>query len=259
MKYIFFILFLIISNITYSQTCTEGNCVNGKGTYIFSNGTIYIGEWKDTLFNGKGVLTCTDGMVYNGEWKNAKKNGFGSLTYATGQNYTGYWRNGEFHGQGVLTLNADSILVGEWRDGILLSCMGITPLDSNPNSWKYSKSGFTGKGRMKMQNGDLYEGDWKNGWMTGNGIYINVYGEKYEGQFKQGIRNGWGTCSYTDIGGSKYVGNWKHGLQNGQGTLYSSDGSTFVGTFKDEGWWNGTFTEKNGKKYIYKNGNEFAQ
>lgn len=39
----------------------------------------------------------------------------------------------------------------------------------------------TGKGTYKYANGDVYEGDWKDGSMNGFGVYTSHDGGKYKG------------------------------------------------------------------------------
>ena len=46
---------------------------NGQGTYTFSNGDKYEGEWKDGKLTGQGTLTFPDGTKYVREWKNGKE------------------------------------------------------------------------------------------------------------------------------------------------------------------------------------------
>ena len=38
----------------------------GKGIYIWANGTRYEGEFSAGFRNGKGLLSTVDGFVYNG-------------------------------------------------------------------------------------------------------------------------------------------------------------------------------------------------
>ena len=72
------------------------------------------------------------------------------------------------------------------------------------------------------------EGDCENG----QGTYTYHHGEIYVGEFKDGYRNGQGTVTYPD--GDKYVGEWKKGKSNGQGTLTNADGSIYhSGLWKD--------------------------
>ena len=41
--------------------CTEGNCVDGKGTMIFSEGKAkYVGEFKKGMRQGKGTMMFAD-------------------------------------------------------------------------------------------------------------------------------------------------------------------------------------------------------
>ena len=49
--------------------CIEGNCKNGQGTYTGSDGSKYVGEFKDGKRNGQGTFTWANGKVDNGIWK----------------------------------------------------------------------------------------------------------------------------------------------------------------------------------------------
>ena len=70
-------------------------------------------------------------------------------------------------------------------------------------------------------------------------------------RLKMGYQNGQGTQTWSD--GSKYVGEWKDGEMNGQGEITTPDGEYFVGEFKDSEPWNGTGYDKDGnitKKFV---------
>ena len=68
-------------NIINEQTvtgCIEGDCENGKGTYIYDGGGTYVGDFK-----------------------NGKSDGYGKLTFGSTGNYLeGEWKEGVMHGQG---------------------------------------------------------------------------------------------------------------------------------------------------------------
>ena len=64
-----------------------------------------------------------------------------------------------------------------------------------------------GFGIYKFSNGDIYEGEWKNGNMEGHGIYIFKDGAIFEGQFKDGQKNGHGILKLKD--GNIYEGEWE--------------------------------------------------
>lgn len=51
---------------------------------------------------------------------------------------------------------------------------------------------FDGKGRLKMTEGKLYEGDWKMNMREGKGREIWSDGKIYEGDFKKDQKNGYG-------------------------------------------------------------------
>ena len=48
--------------------CIEGDCENGRGTYVFTDGSSYNGEWKDGFPEGSGTLKYINGSVDEGEW-----------------------------------------------------------------------------------------------------------------------------------------------------------------------------------------------
>ena len=67
---------------------------------------------------------------------------------------------------------------------------------------------------MKWSNGDKYEGDWKNGNRTGDGVYTwnekrRGYGYKYEGVFLNNEFHGKGTWYY--VGGETEKCTYKNG------------------------------------------------
>ena len=66
---------------------------NGLGTFVYPDGRIYVGEFKEGSFHGRGIYSWPDGRVYVGEFKNGKRNGEGTLTRPEGKVQKGYWEN----------------------------------------------------------------------------------------------------------------------------------------------------------------------
>ena len=66
-----------------------------------------------------------------------------------------------------------------------------------------------GKGKMTYASGDVYEGEFKNGYPDGKGVYRYSTGDKYEGEFKEGKMNGEGTVTFKS--GTKQVGIYEEG------------------------------------------------
>ncbi|MDX1777064.1 MAG: hypothetical protein R3297_10815, partial [Desulfobulbales bacterium] len=69
--------------------CLHGDCVNGAGTLVFSDGRKYMGNFVNGSFSGRGVLLLPDKRQYEGEWQNDLPNGFGTQTNPDGTVYTG--------------------------------------------------------------------------------------------------------------------------------------------------------------------------
>ena len=50
------ILLLLIPNLVMAESsCVEGDCLNGQGTKIYSNGDKYVGQLKDGSRHGQGT------------------------------------------------------------------------------------------------------------------------------------------------------------------------------------------------------------
>jgi len=65
------VLGLLLSSNAYAE-CIEGDCNNGYGTFTWTDGAKYVGEWKDDKQHGQGTLTYADGRVEKGIWKNGQ-------------------------------------------------------------------------------------------------------------------------------------------------------------------------------------------
>ena len=119
-----------------------------------------------------------------------------------------------------------------------------------PEKFTYSSGAFT------YNNGDKYEGEWKEEKRHGQGSYTWANGEKYVGEFKDGKFNGQGSFTFPEGGeleGHKYEGEWKDDKKNGQGIYFFPDGGKLVGEFRKDSPWNITDYDKNGKikgKYV---------
>ncbi|MER0123289.1 hypothetical protein ABPH35_06420 [Streptococcus sp. ZJ93] len=71
-------------------------------------------------------------------------------------------------------------------------------------------SKMSGKGTMTFENGDKYEGQFKNGSFNGKGIFTSAAGWTYEGQFKNGIAEGQGKLTTEEK--VVYEGTFKQGI-----------------------------------------------
>ncbi len=155
-----------------ADQCVEGDCVNGKGTLMYSTGHKYVGEFKNGKRDGQGLLTTPDGRTLKGKFE--RNNPLeGTYTCPNGKVYTGQWEFGERNGRGNLKYPDGRIYDGEF------------------------KSGFrTGKGIMIWPNGRKYAGDFVRGKRTGKGIMTYPDGRVYTGDFVDGERTGWGIMTW---------------------------------------------------------------
>ncbi len=62
---------------------------DGQGKFIFSNGAVYDGEFKNGYLDGQGTLTLSNGATYKGEFKRGYPHGQGKLTTADMRVYEG--------------------------------------------------------------------------------------------------------------------------------------------------------------------------
>tara|TARA_B110000908_G_C10081327_1_gene369717 strand:+ start:277 stop:849 length:573 start_codon:yes stop_codon:yes gene_type:complete len=116
------------------------------GTYTFSSGSKYVGEYKDNKMHGEGTYTWANGDRYDGEFKNGLRHGKGATIYPNGDRYEGELKNGEKHGNGTYTYSNGSSYVGEFKNG------------------KYN-----GKGTTTLADGAIFIGEFKDNEMNGQG------------------------------------------------------------------------------------------
>jgi len=104
---------------------------NCAGSFRFSNGNFYIGEFKNGQRDGNGVLdiankgcvtsfNCIGSMVharYAGTFKDGKIDGYGTWIADDGEKYVGQFRMNLRNGKGTLTTKSGTVS-GTFKDGI---------------------------------------------------------------------------------------------------------------------------------------------
>ncbi len=162
---------------------------NGKGQYLYSDGSSYDGEWKNDKMHGHGVFRFSSGNRYEGSWKEDKEEGHGVYYYADGDVYDGAWKAGKKNGKGCYRYASGNVYDGDWVNGCV-----------------HGKGTF-----IYAASGDRYEGDWVEDVKEGKGVYYygDGSGMKYEGEYKNGQKHGRGVQTNRD--GSKTEGIWEHG------------------------------------------------
>ena len=154
------------------------------------------------------------------------------ITSDNGRYYGEVNQNGEKNGFGKL-FSKNKNRIGTWR-----------------------KNKFTGWGREVRSNGDIYEGKFENGELTGKGLFKNNK-MFYVGDFYKFIKHGKGDL-ITDK--YHYKGYFINNKKNRKGKIEIFDDGIYEGTFKDDEingkgtfmWKHGAIYEgeiKNGKMY----------
>ena len=181
-------------NIVIAE-CQKGDCVNGEGTYSFSDDMKYIGEFQLGQFHGQGTL-LSYGDKYVGEFKEGNYHGDGILTYSNGDKYVGEFQLGQFHGQGTFTDSNGNVKEGRWTHNVLEIKKAKTKNYESTNVVAENK-------KTKIEVIECYEEEWWGDCVRGKIIYAD--GSKYEGELKDGKRHGKGR--YTS-GGITFFTDW---------------------------------------------------
>ena len=82
-----------------------------------------------------------------------------------------------------------------------------------------------GTGKMVFQNGLVYEGEWANDKTWGEGVAVYPNGDKYAGDWRQDHRWGWGLQTFSN--GDRYEGEWKDDFIHGKGRYDYKDGGYY--------------------------------
>ena len=100
---------------------------HGKGTYLYSNGDVYEGDWEENLRSGKGELNCKKGDLCRGEFSNDELVS-GVYIDTNGSNYknsehpdkpslNGFFKKGRLYGFGRIEFADGGVYDGMFKDG----------------------------------------------------------------------------------------------------------------------------------------------
>lgn len=149
--------------------------------------------------------------------------------------YSGYVN--EFrqpNGKGTMKYSDGSEYTGDWVNGVR-----------------------QGQGTMTYNNG-IYDGEWQNDKKNGKGTYTWNDGKKYDGAYVDDVRSGSGIFSnwvdLTNGYSGTYYGESKNDQFDGYGYFLFDNGDKFEGVYKENQYWTGIYTRKDGSKYEIFNG-----
>ena len=91
--------FALMLSASAAQRCVQGTCSEGQGVMLYSDGSQYVGEFKNGFPDGIGQLIAADGSEsYTGGFKNGLYDGYGIQMTALGV-LSGPWKAGKFVGK----------------------------------------------------------------------------------------------------------------------------------------------------------------
>ncbi len=225
--------------------------MTGQGTFYYADGGIYKGNFKDGKFSGIGVLEQANGNTYTGNFEEGKQAGKGKFVYANGDIYEGEFRNNKITGTGTMLFIDGSKYEGDWlngqyhekgtltrKDGFYIKGAFLNGNESivkyyNPNHQEVTKLVYydlpeSGFAKRKLENGDVYEGNWLNGKYHGEGKISYTNGNKFEGQFFEGNRK-YGLFIW--LSGSSYFGEFVNNQATGKTRFTWANGDYYIGEY----------------------------
>ncbi len=237
LKFLTLLFFLFLSNFSKAQ-CVSGNCYNGKGKMVWTDGSSYEGDWLYGTMHGEGAYKYSNGGSYYGKWKLGVKHGYGEFYWKDGTKYRGDWFGDSYTGSGALTYTYGETKIGDWVNGNLYGSK------QNPTVCR-SGNCINGNGVVVLQSGDSYEGGFIDGNFSGRGVYKYAAGGSYEGELLKGAFHGKGKITFSN--GDTYEGDFQFGVRHGYGVYKFSSAEIY------EGNWFGSKRSGIGK-YTYSNG-----
>jgi hypothetical protein len=140
---------------------------HGRGTYVYPNGDVCEGEFKDGNMHGVATYKFVAGAVYDGEYEEGKKKGTGTYKFASGNLYEGEWLDDKPHGRGTYRGADGEVYEGEWLNNAMhgIGTYEYASGDVYEGEWKHDKR--NGRGKMMYADGRLEDGEWKDGEFLG--------------------------------------------------------------------------------------------
>ena len=210
------------------------NSLTGKGSLYLQNGKKLEGNFINGELNGWCRYISDKAICYEGLFIDGVLNGKGEII-TINENRKKYIYKGDIinfkkEGIGIEKTN-DYNYEGEFHNDIKHGKGKIIFYNNNSESYEgdFKNGDITGKGFYIWKNKHTYLGDFLRGKMHGKGIYKWPDGNVYEGEYIYGIKEGYGEFKWND--GRIYKGPFKNGKQHGKGRL-TVNGTTFDAVFE---------------------------
>ncbi|RLN27465.1 hypothetical protein BBJ28_00019367 [Nothophytophthora sp. Chile5] len=225
----------VLANVVRSyegETLQVSECgspvYHGKGRLEFSTGFAYMGDFCRGRMHGIGRMEWQSGVVYEGDFTHNEITGNGTYQWPNGSSYAGQVQGGKRHGRGVfltgdlgVTQQPKALADDESVEPKPPQLFGYHSLEEEEET---VDPGVEGEGcdpftLVTAQSNARYDGEWVCGLPHGYGelVFDAARQIRYEGQFVAGKREGQGHMYYSD--GSVFVGDWKDDVKCGHGVM----------------------------------------
>ena len=184
-------------------------------------------------------------------WPSKRKRGKGIINYLNGYRFEGNFKKGKANGDGIIyDGNGEVILEGIFIDGLLKN--GTMYKDECIYCGQFNNGTFDKYGECKynhfdkkileednfyIYDGIKYEGNWKNGVKSGQGVMVYEYDKNekmktyYKGEWENDKKNGNGKLYWEDY---YYDGSWENNGKEGLGQIYKNGKLIFEGTWSND-------------------------
>ena len=226
-RYLIDIDFIDVSEESFRSVTIKSNKLQEREVPQFST----LREYDNDQVKGYFLLKKKIFKYQGQKDAEGKKIGFGRIFWEDSSKLKGYFTNSKLNGIAYFYNygNEISTFYGEYKENIpfgygIYSRKGYT-LEGN----KWNKNILSDIGVAIWEEGEMYEGEFKNSVKEGIGLYRWADGTSYIGEFKKNKITGFGKMNFAN--GNSYEGEFKEGFLSGWGKFMWDDGKYYIGNY----------------------------
>lgn len=168
---------------------------HGKGSYYYHEegpfkGNRFEGQFQNGAFF-KGTYYFTNGAKYSGEFRNGVRHGFGKDSFIDGSSYEGGYFDGKRQGKGTVIYNNGHKYIGSFQDD-KKNGFGVLYFLKQRYEGNFKDDEYHGIGTYFHENGDISIAEYIYGKRSGLGVYLFKNGARYVGEYVNDERSGLG-------------------------------------------------------------------
>lgn len=76
---------------SYCGKLSDSGAMQGKGKFVSTDGSIYVGTFDDNVFSGPGKVVLANGCLLKGTFSNSQLHGYGGVFFTNGKSVYGYF------------------------------------------------------------------------------------------------------------------------------------------------------------------------